>query len=355
MNRLTVHAAVSDYLHDMHALVPSRLARTTAANYTRDLGEFTTLAGANTTLDDLTSADIDAFVIAYGDKPDGRYARAKANAMGEPKTRGAGAQARFRQSVSRLFVHATRVGWVASNPMLDTTVRPSTKGPVAASRKALSATAAQALVDLPAILDNERKVAGYERPDMRLACRDEFLLRLLVEVGPRVSEICRANIADLHERDAQSTWLRLYGRGAKERWVPLSAATMDAYTRYTETERPAPKPRIRKYENAAGMLVAETTKPAEDAEAALLLTWRGRRMTPRDIQLMVRRMQARLPVHIAHAITPHGLRHTAASLLLASEATELATVQELLGVEHVTVAAPAPAIGANSLSVGGAR
>lgn len=324
--------AVDQYLHVVTAAtLTGQLARTTGANYARDLTEFTELAGPQALLAALTGADIDAVVTAYRTKPDGRYAQPKAGPDGHRKTRGEAAQARFRQSVHRLFTHATTHGWVPSNPMADTRVHPKLKAATRPRLAPVPAQAARTLLGLPALLETQRKTRGHDRPDMRLAVRDEFLLRLMVEVGPRVSEIANANRTDLAASADGSTWLRLYGRTGAHRWVPLSPDTVGLYARYLAEERPDPKPRIRKYENASHTLVAQTTKPAEDAECALVLTWRGRRMTPRDIQLMVHRMHAHLPVAVRGKITPHRLRHTAADLLLASGAADQATVDALLG------------------------
>lgn len=342
---ITVEQAVSLYLDDVRAAAfANRLSRVTAANYTRDLTEFTALAGEATALPDLSPERLDAIVAAYAAQPDGRYTRRpKAGPDGHRKTRGVGAQARFRQSVSRLFTHATAQQWVPTNPMPATTLKPraGARGSTLArpARTDLPATTAKTLIDLPALLDAAAKTGGYDRPDMRLALRDEFLLRLLVEVGPRVSEIARANRTDLHTRPGGGTWLRLYGKTRTERWVPLSPATAEVYARYVSIERPDPKPRIRKYTDPAGMGRAETTQPVEDADRALVLTWRGRRMTPRDIQLMLNRMRDRLPVSVQGSLTPNRLRHTAATLLVSSGAADAPTVQALLG----QAAPPSPA------------
>ena len=59
-------------------------------------------------------------------------------------------------------------------------------------------------------------------------------------------------------------------------------------------------------------------------------------MKPRDIQLMVERTSKRLPADVRRRVTPHGLRHTAATLLLASGAADIKTVKEILG--HANIA-----------------
>lgn len=336
LSRLSVADAVERYLRGVQRAVSGHsLAATTAQNYRRDLHEFVQLAGADTVLDDLTAEAVDDIVLAYGDQPDGRFASAATavaagvgTSGGGVKTRGQGAQARFRQSVSRLFSEATLEGWVEHNPMPRTKVRPKARGMSNAARKALPQSSAEALLRVPAA-----EGATPARTDMRLGLRDTFLLRLFMEAGPRVSEVCRADRADLEVRDDGTTWLRVLGKGSKERWLPLSRGTVDAYERYVEDERPEPRPRTRK-DPATGDPVQ--TAPVEDAERALALSWRGVRMQPRDMQLMVERACRNLPPEVRRDVTPHGLRHTAATLLLSSGAADIKTVKELLG--HASIA-----------------
>ena len=329
LDRITVEKAVDRYLHGVRRAVAGHsLSPATAANYERDLTEFVTLAGPEAILDDLTAGDIDDIVIEYGSKPDGRHRPKPGKVI---KTRGAGAQARFRQSVARLFTEAVLEGWVEANPIPRTKVRPKVRDLRDAARTALPQSAAAALLDVPhaASGDNERA----HRTDMQMGLRDEFILRLFMEAGPRVSEVSNANRGDLSTDDDGNHWLTVLGKGNKTRRVPLSPGTKAAYDEYIETGRPAAKPRTRK-DPATGEQV--TTVPVDDAEAALLLTWRGLRMKPRDIQLMVERTSKRLPADVRRRVTPHGLRHTAATLLLASGAADIKTVKEILG--HANIA-----------------
>lgn len=321
LNRITVAEAVEEYMRGVDRGVRGRsLSPATARNYGRDLAEFIDIVGADTILDDLTGADIDDAVLAYGDRPDARFK----DRPGRPeKTRGEGAMARFRQSVSRLFTDAVRHGWVEASPMPDTRVKPTARGKARAARLALPQDRAEALLAYAA--------STQARSHQRLALRDEFLLRLFMEAGPRVSEVCAANRGDLEYRD-DTDWLRVLGKGRKVRYVPLSPETMAAYTRYLEHERPEPRPRV-KVDPQTGERVEHVG--VEDAEAALVLTWRGVRITPRDVQLMVKRAARRLPADLYRDVTPHGLRHTAATLLLSSGVADLHTVRDLLGHENI--------------------
>ena len=100
----------------------------------------------------------------------------------------------------------------------------------------------------------------------------------------------------------------VWGKGGKQRTVPLSEPAQDALRRWLADGRPA--------------LVTDLT-PA----AAVFLNMRGRRLTPRDARRIVDR-RAASPTH------PHALRHTFATHLLDGGA-DLRVVQELLGHSDV--------------------
>lgn len=317
--RLTVAEAVERFVLTLDMSVAGQsLSAVTRDNYARDLAELVDLViglrGEGTVLDDLSAEDIDLVVLRYGQRPDARFTRG--NHPG--KTRGPGAQARFRNSVNRLFMHAESHGWVQASPMPQTTVRPRIKGLTGAHRKALSSSGAAALLEATA-----RETPTTEpRPVRDLRLRDQFLLRLLIETGPRVSEVCAADRSDIDQRDDGTVWLHIrHGKGNKERWVPLSAGTFEVYQRYEANERPPARP---KEGDAGGSTV-------EDAERALMLSWRGRRITPRAVQDLVDRAVMRTPADLRRRVTPHGLRHTAATLLLNSGAADIHTVKDLLG------------------------
>lgn len=314
LQRLTVQDAVTAYLQSVErAVLGGTLSPATQENYARDLREFVDLAGAGTVLDDITGDQVDDIVLAYAARPDGRYrSSVKPGAPGAPG-RGPGAQARFRQSVSRMFTHAERRGWVQRSPMPETVVRPKARGQLSVVRMALPEESARALISVP-----EEKVETESRVDQRLSLRDTAVLRVLVEVGPRVSEMCAMDQSDLLHVGG-TWWLRVrFGKGGKTRDLPLSEPTAAALRAYIDAPRPQPP-------------AGDPAHRREDAARALFVSFRGRRLQPRDVQYLVDRAVKRLPAQVRRRVTPHGLRHTAATLLLASGAADVKTVQSLLG------------------------
>ena len=304
--RATVGEVITAYGIDVERrLAAGAMAQTTADTYARDLADFARLAGPDTILDDLSGDDVDDIVLAFRHEPDRRYATAR----DEPK--GSGTTGRFRQSISRLFSFAERRAYVQRNPMPDTSARPKARGRAEGARTALPLDSARALVDVPDARQPRRR-------DHQLQVRDEVILRILLEVGPRASELCALDRADVDVRD-DVTWLQIrHGKGGKPRDVPLSPSTTALLTDYLERHRPAP-------------WAADDPAAREDSERALLLTFRGRRVTPRDIQNIVKASCALLPADVRRRATPHALRHTMATLALSSGAADVAVVQKLLG------------------------
>jgi site-specific recombinase XerD len=143
--------------------------------------------------------------------------------------------------------------------------------------------------------------AGIEDDEPEVRARDDAVLELLYGSGLRVGELCALGPADLDlERGRAVVW----GKGGKQRAVPLSAPAVAALHAWVEGPRRSV---------AAG---------AADSDA-LFLNRRGRRLTPRDARRILDR-RASAPTH------PHALRHTFATHLLDGGA-DLRAVQELLG------------------------
>ena len=134
-----------------------------------------------------------------------------------------------------------------------------------------------------------------------VALRDVALLELLYGSGLRIAE---ATALDVDDVDLGRARVVVWGKGGKQRTVPLSAPATDALRRWLADGR---------------ALLATDVTPA----GAVFLNRRGRRLTPRD----ARRILDRRAIEPTH---PHALRHTFATHLLDGGA-DLRVVQELLG------------------------
>lgn len=143
--------------------------------------------------------------------------------------------------------------------------------------------------------------------------RDRALLELLYATGCRASEVSHLKMRDLHlgERFAM-----VYGKGNKERLVPLNGPAIEAIQSYLEHER-------------SRLAAASQTGPPEWA----LLTRRGKRLRREMIWTLVKRYVLRAGG--SPDVSPHTLRHSFATHLLAGGA-DLRQVQELLG--HASIA-----------------
>lgn len=137
-----------------------------------------------------------------------------------------------------------------------------------------------------------------ERPHPR---RDLLLFELLYGCGLRVSELVGLNLDDF---DRTEQWIRVRGKGRKERQVPYGSKAAGALEKYLEVRQSRP------------------------GERALLLNHRGARLTDRGARGIVK-LYARLISGDA-SLHPHSLRHAYATHLLADGA-DLRSIQELLG------------------------
>ncbi len=127
------------------------------------------------------------------------------------------------------------------------------------------------------------------------------MLELLYGSGLRVGELCGLDVDDL---DLDAATVRVWGKGSKQRSVPMSAPSVDALREWLADGR----------ESLSG---PDTPAPA------VFLNLRGHRLTTRDARRILDR-RASSPTH------PHALRHTFATHLLDGGA-DLRAVQELLG------------------------
>jgi len=164
---------------------------------------------------------------------------------------------------------------------------------------------------LPGVLSmGELREALEQVPmDSFASCRDRLILEVLYGGGLRLSELVRLNL-----RDLGGEMLLIFGKGAKERLVPLGGEAR----RVLEAWRPLRR-----------ALLLEKDRLEEPA---LLVNQRGTRLSGRSVERLV---EARLrQVSALPRLSPHILRHSCATHLLDSGA-DLRVVQELLG--HVSL------------------
>ncbi len=162
-------------------------------------------------------------------------------------------------------------------------------------------------------VDDIFRVLEAQGGDSFIEVRDRTMLELLYGSGLRVSELVGLDLADVR---ADLQIVRVWGKGRKERIVPLGGKTLEALERYLDKREALLK---EKSGGAAGEAGPET---------ALFLNRMGRRLTTRTV---ARRLdQAVGKLGLPRQVSPHSLRHSFATHLLDAGA-DLRAIQELLG------------------------
>ncbi|GAA4900599.1 tyrosine recombinase XerC [Stackebrandtia albiflava] len=183
-----------------------------------------------------------------------------------------------------------------------------------AVRRGLADTDVGARLTGPAVRRNPPSVLRPDQAEALLAVaaadtspvalRDAAVLETLYATGIRVSELCGLDVSDV---DFARRLVRVLGKGARERSVPFGAPAERAMRVYLQTAR--------------GELCRSAT------ESAMFLGVRGGRLHPSSVRRLLDRRQTAAG---GPAVTPHDLRHSAATHLLEGGA-DLRSVQELLG------------------------
>lgn len=162
------------------------------------------------------------------------------------------------------------------------------------------------------VAETERllEAAGDEDPPQPRGLRDRALLELLYAAGLRISE---ATGLDREDLSTDGAFVRVIGKGDKERLVPVGDVALDWLARWTDGPRPA-------------LLAIGHVAP--DRGGPLFLGDRGGRLARQQAWASVKRAAAR--AGLADRVSPHTLRHSFATHLLEGGA-DLRVVQELLG------------------------
>ena len=152
--------------------------------------------------------------------------------------------------------------------------------------------------------DMEKLLAAPSGADA-YAVRDRAMLELFYSSGLRISELAGLS---LQQVDLDHGFVRVFGKGAKERVVPLGAKARDAVTAYLGSARP------------------KLVKPRTGSE--LFISERGKAISRKTLWVIVKKYAKR--AGIAKSVKPHLLRHSFATHLLGGGA-DLRAIQEMLG------------------------
>jgi site-specific recombinase XerD len=196
--------------------------------------------------------------------------------------------ARKASSIRRYFDWLHRTGVIEASPATNLTA-PNGGGRLPRVLRA---------DEISSLLDNPPE---YPPGNDRIERRDTAVLELLYGSGLRVGELCGLDVDDL---ELEAATVRVWGKGGKQRSVPMSVPSVDAVRAWLADGR-------------------ESLSGPHTPSSAVFLNRRGHRLTTRDARRILDR-RASAPTH------PHALRHTFATHLLDGGA-DLRAVQELLG------------------------
>lgn len=262
------------------------LSKNTLESYRRDLRQFAQWVAANTgrTLLEAGEADIANYLAARKSKAVGAGPRGGVKAS---------TQARLHSSLKRFYHFALRANRIVADPTarLDSPKKPP-RFP-----KTLTEADVEALLGAPQV-------------ETTLGLRDRTMLEVLYASGLRVSELVALKIAEV---SLDMGVVRVFGKGAKERLVPLGEEALDWINRYMGEARP------------------DLLKGRQSD--AVFVTGRGEAMTRQAFWYLLKR-------HAATAIpgklvSPHTLRHAFATHLI-NHGADLRVVQMLLGHSDIS-------------------
>jgi site-specific recombinase XerD len=166
---------------------------------------------------------------------------------------------------------------------------------------------------IPKFLTKDESIKLLQAVDGKYAPRDYCMLMIFLNCGVRLSELVGIN-----HNDIQDTWLKVLGKGNKERYVYLNEGCLEAISEYTEYKK---------------RQIASNELKIKDKDA-LFLSTRGTRLTGRRIEQIVEDLLKKAQLD-SKGITVHKLRHTAATLMYREGHVDILSLQTLLGHSNV--------------------
>jgi len=288
MSATVIDQALEVYL--AHLTVERGLSTNTLLAYRRDLTRYTAflLARGRTTPVEVDEQDVEDFLLAVRTGSDGRSALSASSA------------ARIVVAVRGWHKFLLLDGMTSLDPAS------AVKPPAQPKRlpKAISVDDVERLLDAAGLGDG------------CVPLRDRALLELVYGTGARISEAVGLDVDDLDRTPGRAA-VRLFGKGSKERVVPLGSFALEALEAYLVRGRPA---------LAVG---------SKGGSPGIFLNTRGARLSRQSAWAVLRVAAERAGLAGAEHISPHTLRHSFATHLLAGGA-DVRVVQELLGHASVT-------------------
>ena len=166
---------------------------------------------------------------------------------------------------------------------------------------------------LPKYLTLEQALELLTHINTNFTERDFCIITLFLNCGMRLSELCGINISDIHDNR-----LRLLGKGNKERIVYLNNSCLNAINNYL-----------------AVLNSGEKIKRSDKEKDALFLNKNGKRIGARRVEQIVEDCLKQAGLD-GMGISPHKLRHTAATLLYQDAGVDIRVLKELLGHESLS-------------------
>ena len=282
-----IQRAIQGYLD--HLAIERGLAGNTLSAYRRDLTRYTAFLvdRGKSEPTEIDEADVRDFVTRLRTGDDGAAGLA------------ASSTARVIAAVHGWHRFCALEGWAPSDPSQG--VRPPAK--------------ARRLPRAMSVDDVARVLVAAGEGEGPVPLRDKALLELLYATGGRISEVVGVDVDDL-DLDPEAGAVRLLGKGRKERVVPVGSFAREAVDAYLVRGRPALA--------AAGV-----------GTPAVFLNTHGRRLSRQSAWAVLRTAAQRAGIPGADQVSPHMLRHSFATHLLAGGA-DVRVVQELLGHASVT-------------------